>query len=97
MALASDTASTECPAARARSTSSRRASVGVARSARSNHPGAEPSSSSGFSRLRKALPRASAKVRPMAMTSPTDFMVVDSERSAEGNFSKAHRGIFTAT
>ena len=43
-------------------------------------------------------PSASLKVRPIAITSPTDF-IVDVERrgSASGNFSKANRGIFTTT
>jgi len=38
---------------------------------------------------------ASLNVRPMAMTSPTDFICVVSVRSASGNFSKAQRGNFT--
>ncbi len=32
------------------------------------------------------------KVRPMAMTSPTDFIEVVRTGSAPGNFSKAKRG-----
>ena len=40
---------------------------------------------------------ASLKVRPMAITSPTDFIWVVSVRSASGNFSKFHRGILTTT
>ena len=40
---------------------------------------------------------ASLKVRPMAMTSPTDFICVVSVGSAVGNFSNAKRGIFTTT
>ena len=39
--------------------------------------------------------RASLKVRPMAMTSPTDFMAVVRKSSAPGNFSKVQRGILT--
>ena len=42
-----------------------------------------------------AFSRASSKVRPMAMTSPTDFMRVVSVSSAPGNFSKAKRGTLT--
>jgi hypothetical protein len=38
---------------------------------------------------------ASLKVRPMAITSPTDFIWVVSVWSASGNFSNAQRGIFT--
>ena len=39
----------------------------------------------------------SAKVRPIAMASPTDFMAVVSIGSAPGNFSKAKRGILVTT
>jgi carbamoyl-phosphate synthase large subunit len=46
---------------------------------------------------RIALPSASAKFRPRAMTSPTDFIVVVSSWSAPGNFSNANRGILTTT
>ena len=49
------------------------------------------------SRLRIALAKAWRKVRPMAMTSPTDFMWVESRASTPRNFSKANRGIFTTT
>ena len=47
------------------------------------------------SRERTAFCSASLNVRPMAMTSPTDFIWVVSVRSASGNFSKAQRGILT--
>lgn len=50
-----------------------------------------------FSRERRALLSASGKLRPMAMASPTDFMVVVSVASATGNFSKAKRGTLTTT
>ncbi len=46
---------------------------------------------------RSALPSASMKLRPMAIASPTDFMVVVSARFASGNFSNANRGTFTTT
>ena len=36
-------------------------------------------------------------VRPMAMTSPTDFIAVVSSGLEPGNFSKAKRGIFVTT
>ena len=52
---------------------------------------------SGASRERTAFRYASRKVRPMAITSPTDFICVPSALSAPGNFSNAKRGIFTTT
>ncbi len=50
-----------------------------------------------FSSERRALFSASGKLRPSAMASPTDFMVVVSVASADGNFSKAKRGTLTTT
>lgn len=50
-----------------------------------------------FSRERRAFCSASVKLRPIAMASPTDFMVVVRVESADGNFSKAKRGAFTTT
>ena len=41
--------------------------------------------------------KASLNVRPIAMTSPTDFICVPSVGSDSGNFSNAHFGIFTTT
>ncbi len=46
---------------------------------------------------RKAFCRLSWKVRPIAMTSPTDFIEVVSVHSAPGNFSNAKRGILVTT
>jgi hypothetical protein len=46
---------------------------------------------------RSAFCSDSAKVRPMAMTSPTDFMEVVRIGSAPGNFSNAKRGILVTT
>ena len=43
------------------------------------------------------FPRASLKVRPIAITSPTDFICVPSVVSAPGNFSNAHLGILATT
>ncbi len=43
------------------------------------------------------LLQASAKVRPIAITSPTDFIEVVRIGSAPGNFSKAKRGILVTT
>ena len=49
------------------------------------------------SRPRNAFCSDSWKVRPIAMTSPTDFIAVVSVGSAPGNFSKAKRGILVTT
>ena len=46
---------------------------------------------------RSAFCSDSWKVRPIAITSPTDFMAVVSTGSAPGNFSKAKRGILVTT
>ncbi len=46
---------------------------------------------------RSAFCRLSAKVRPMAMASPTDFIEVVRVGSAPGYFSKAKRGILVTT
>ena len=48
-----------------------------------------------LSSARQPLSSASGKVRPIAITSPTDFMRVPSRGSASRNFSNAQRGIFT--
>ena len=44
-----------------------------------------------------AFCRLSWKVRPIAITSPTDFICVVSVSFAPLNFSKAKRGIFVTT
>ncbi|MOA00218.1 hypothetical protein D3C78_1195690 [compost metagenome] len=49
------------------------------------------------SRPRRAFCSDSWKVRPMAMTSPTDFIWVVRRASAFGNFSKAKRGSLVTT
>jgi carbamoyl-phosphate synthase large subunit len=49
------------------------------------------------SRLRRAFCKDSWKVRPMAMTSPTDFICVVRRSLAAGNFSNAKRGILVTT
>ncbi len=46
---------------------------------------------------RSAFCSASVKLRPMAIASPTDFIVVVSVSSAAGNFSNANRGTLTTT
>ena len=73
--------------------SSRSSRAGLVSAAAPVHSDARPPSSSERTPLRKA----SWKVRPMAITSPIDFIWVVSVRSASGNFSKFHRGIFTTT
>ena len=46
---------------------------------------------------RRAFCTDSAKFRPIAMASPTDFMEVVRCGSAPGNFSKVKRGILVTT
>ena len=46
---------------------------------------------------RSAFCRDSWKVRPIAITSPTDFICVVSRSFAVGNFSKVKRGILVTT
>src|SRR5208283_642928 len=46
---------------------------------------------------RQAFISASLKVRPMAITSPTDFICGPRVSSAPGNFSNCHLGILTTT
>ncbi len=78
--------------------------MGTATSARSERtssgPGGSPFQWKAESRVsmdRMALPSASVKLRPSAIASPTDFMVVVSVGSAARNFSKANRGTLTTT
>ena len=58
-------------------------------------PGTLPKPLRPVSRPRRAFCIASLKVRPIAMTSPTDFICVVSTESAVGNFSNAQRGNLT--
>ena len=83
-------------------TFSSRSGVGVpiaARSALWSSPLPRPSISTSsrpvrpVSSERSAFCSDSAKVRPIAIASPTDFIAVVSVGSAPGNFSKAKRGI----
>ncbi len=53
--------------------------------------------STPISRPRSAFWNDSWKVRPIAMTSPTDFICVVRWSSACGNFSNAKRGILVTT
>ena len=104
---AAATSSTVRPSRRARSTASSRSARGRRRRpagprgrprrcpAPGRRPGPRPSRP--VSSDRHAFWSASGKVRPMAMTSPTDFIQVVSSGSAPGNFSKLNRGTLTTT
>ena len=61
----------------------------------SSGPAGSGSVSPPVSSARQPLSSASGNVRPIAITSPTDFMRVPSRRSVTRNFSNAQRGIFT--
>ena len=83
-----------------------RSGVGLpsaARSAPCSSPGTIPSTGTASRPLRpvsserSAFCRLSAKVRPIAIASPTDFIAVERIGSAPGNFSKAKRGILVTT
>ena len=63
----------------------------------STHSRCQSKTASGRSSDRSAFCRASVKLRPIAIASPTDFMCVVRVASAPGNFSKANRGTFTTT
>ena len=47
--------------------------------------------------MRKPFWMASSKVRPMAITSPTDFMLDPSSLSTPWNLPKSQRGILQTT
>ena len=57
----------------------------------------ESKPSTPTSKPRNAFWNDSWKQRPMAITSPTDFICVVKRESACGNFSKANRGILVTT
>ena len=99
--MASKTCSTVAPATSAFMTSWIRPSNGrlmVSSSSSTDSVGGRKLSGAfGSSRDRSALPRASVKLRPMPMASPTDFMCVVRYGSAAGNFSNANRGTLTMT
>ncbi len=90
------TSSIVAPAASRSATACSRVSPGVATSV-SEPPPPHERSSARFSMPRHALPSASVNVRPIAIVSPTDFIVEESTGEASGNFSNANRGIFTTT
>ena len=88
------------------SISKRRSGVATAMrssSASSDNGSSSASPGSAFSPARPcsseriAFCSDSPNVRPMAMTSPTDCMLVPSRTSAPGSFSNAHLGILVTT
>jgi hypothetical protein len=92
--------STLMPARSASATTRARSGFGVASAVRSVVWSVMPRSSSPakpVSSPRRPFWKASAKLRPIAMVSPTDFMEVVSVAGVPGNFSKVKRGIFTTT
>ncbi len=101
MRVRSAICSTDSPARNARRRWKRRSQVGSASFSKSSasESSVPPSSrpSRPISSERIALPSASAKVRPIAIASPTDFIWIVRRGSASGNFSKVQRGIFTTT
>ena len=104
MPVAAYTSSSGTPARRTCWTSTSRCSVGreivAVRAASASPVSGAPSQRNTESFLsidRMALPSASVKLRPSAIASPTDFMVVVRVSSAAGNFSNANRGTLTTT
>ena len=104
MAVRPATSSTVMPRRSASATYHRRSACGTDSFSRSDpDPSSAPLPAAGgesnpswpVSRERSAFCSDSLKVRPMAMTSPTDFICVVSEVSVPGNFSKAKRGTLT--
>ena len=99
--VASKTSSIVAPLRSACCTSTMRPSVGTldastsSAALRSSSP--QWNDEPRFSSERSAFCSAVAKLRPIAIASPTDFMVVVSVGSAAGNFSNANRGTFTTT
>jgi len=76
-----------------------RSGRGVANFSRSSESGVSVGARHGELGSSERMPfcKASLKVRPMAITSPTDFICVPRVLSAPGNFSNCHFGIFTTT
>ena len=105
MPVPSWTSSTDSPPRRACWTRTSRPSCGVPASARNalassvvGVPSRQWNSAAPFVSVdRSAFWRASVKLRPMAIASPTLFIVVVRVGSAAGNFSKAKRGTLTTT
>ena len=95
MKVSSETSSTENPSRNASNMQPKRSSVGFARSIRISD--FEVCRLISGSTERIAFINASSSVRPMAMTSPVDFIAVVSVLSALGNLSNGHRGTLTTT
>ncbi len=76
-----------------------RSGRGVANFSRSSESGVSDGARHGVLGSSDRIPfcSASLKVRPIAMTSPTDFICVPRVLSAPGNFSNCHFGILTTT
>ena len=96
------TSATESPARNAWAMTSTRSGRGAARAARTaSFPAPSMATSlrplSPISRERRPFCSDSGKLRPMAMTSPTDFIDVVKRGSVPGNFSKVKRGILVTT
>ncbi len=103
MWVAANTSSAVAPARSASMTFLRRPSCGTLISSRiaslssSTHSWDQSNGASLLSRERSAFWRASVKLRPIDIASPTDFMCVVRTGSAPGNFSNANRGTLTTT
>ncbi len=95
--------SIDSPARSACAAISSRSGRGCDRAARNASRPPSPGGSTGsrpdnpVSIERKPFCSASAKERPIAIASPTDFIAVESRAGVPGNFSKVKRGIFTTT
>jgi len=87
------------PRRRASATAYIRLSVGSRSSSRRSSSAHGSGSSPAFptSRDRRAFMKDSSIVRPIAITSPVDFIDVPMRASTVGNLSKGHRGIFVTT
>ena len=101
MPVAATSSATLAPARRAWCTVVSRPSCGTAlrasRSALAPGGRCQLNGAPDCSSERSAFCSASAKLRPIAIASPTDFMCVVSTGSAPGNFSKANLGTLTTT
>ena len=99
------TSALERPRARASCSATRRSGVASAQRRATSSSPAPASSRSGpgakpgrpCSSERTAFWSDSPKVRPIAITSPTDCILVPSRATAPGSFSKAQRGILVTT
>ncbi len=76
---------------------SKRSALGISRLSSSASVETPAGAGESSSRERIAFANACRKVRPIAITSPTDFMWVERPASTPGNFSNAKRGHLTTT